>query len=126
MKEMEEKVAIKGVHCHGCKKFVRKGRQYYQDVWYDYGRKCYNNHCVTCAAKEIARFVAYTTRVNAICRKLRKQYSRDDRKMCLSCMNKFKQVVGDCNPWATNCKYKPMNGRKNDNKNSKAVKNIIL
>jgi len=122
MTNLTQHKAIRGVTCHTCGAWVRPEKLYYRMFFYNGHVEQYKNFCVECALNRAITesknlLVLYKTSKSLI-----RKYKSDDRKLCLTCKNKFKQVVGECNLTKVGCKYIPIKEKyANNHKGSKTV-----
>jgi hypothetical protein len=121
MATLSQHKSVRGVTCHECRAWIRGGKLYFKLFYYDYNMEKYKNFCSVCASKRARSEIKKLELLYRTSRSLIKQYKADDRKICLNCKNKFKQVVGECNPNQVGCKFVSMREKKNDNQKSKAV-----
>jgi hypothetical protein len=114
---MELNKSIKGVTCHSCRDWIMPGRMYYKEWYQDYQIQKYRNHCMKCATKETMEKVLEYGKVFEGAKRKAAEYKKDNKTICSRCKDKFKHVVGDCNPLKDGCR--PKLEINNDNKKSK-------
>ena len=81
--------AVNGVTCHECRGWIRGGKLYYKKIFYDYHMEKYRNFCMSCAVGYIGLLILKAQKLHIDTKKWKKAYEADDRKICLSCKNKY-------------------------------------
>lgn len=115
-----QRKSIRGVICTNCRAWIRGGKKYWQEEYFDYSMRKTTNLCPVCTFEESQRVIAYFQRIEKHSKKLKDIYDKLDETICLKCKNKYKHVTGECQPKGIGCRYKEM-GEKHDNKRRKKV-----
>jgi hypothetical protein len=113
MREWKQLTSIKGVKCHMCQKFIRKGKKYFRYGFPGRRYQLYHNCCVECFFKETERDFLdgrkYVRGLKSFRKKaetLRVKYQEDDKSICEGCRWKFKHITMTCNPDHKSCRHK--------------------
>lgn len=106
MVDLEENKSKLGVTCHLCRVWIRPGLIYYRHHYAEFNLPKYTNYCIKCAQKKYEEAITESNKALKQINKLLLIYKKDNRIICDKCKNKYKHLVGDCNPVEKGCRPK--------------------
>ena len=101
-----EHIAVAGVTCHTCQKWLRKGCVYFKREWSEGAYNKYQNYCPECMKKIAHREVTDMLNTLEVAKKEEDKQKKENETICSKCKNRYKNVVGECSPTQRGCKPK--------------------